>query len=98
MLKMKMRPTLYPAVSRDTLGQNWVMHYQRTRFAQVKRVALKWLDFALLYGLAVGVIEVLGLMRRGWAMWLFVPFTMVVIWHYYVGDPGLRDLLPARQP
>jgi len=86
----------------DAQYQGWVMHYQRKRFPDVKRVALKWLGLGLLYGLIVGVVEILGLMRPGsWAMWLFVPFTMVVIFHYYVDgliwrmrdDPSLRDLL-----
>ncbi len=63
---------------------------------------------ALIYGLCVGAIETLGLMRPGLA-WLFVPFTMLVIWHYYVDgriwkfsqDPELRDLIrraPATPP
>ncbi len=77
------------------------MHFQRKRFPDVKRVALKWAGLALAYGLAVGLIEILGLMNRGWAMWLFVPFTMVVIFHYYVDGlvwrfrdyPELRELL-----
>ena len=42
-----------------------------------------------------------GLLHRGWAMWLFVPFTMVVLFHYFVDgliwrtrdDPSLRELL-----
>ena len=92
----------------DAQYQGWVMHYQRKRFPDVKRVALKWLGLGLLYGLIVGVVEILGLMRPGsWAMWLFVPFTMVVIFHYYVDgliwrmrdDPSLRDLLrPSGKP
>lgn len=88
----------------DVQYQGWMMHYQRKRFAGVRRVALKWLALALLYGLAVGTIEILGLVNRGWAMWVFVPFTAVVVFHYYVDGliwrfrdyPELRDLLPAR--
>ena len=91
-------------VFHDVQYQGWIAHYQRKRFAEVRRVALKWLGLALLYGLAVGVIEILGLMNRGWAMWLFVPFTMIVIFHYYVDgliwrfreSPELRSLLPPR--
>jgi len=37
-------------------------------------------------------------------MWAFVPFTMVVVWHYIVDgfvwrmrdDPSLRDMLAAE--
>ena len=92
-------------VYHDVQYQGWIMHYQRKRFAQVRRVALKWFGLALLYGLAVGVVEVLGLMNRGWAMWLFVPFAMVVLFHYYVDGlvwrfrdyPELRGLLSPRR-
>lgn len=88
----------------DVQYQGWIAHYQRRRF-QVKGVVLKWGAAALLYGVAVGTIETLGLMRPGWA-WLFIPFTMVVIWHYYVDgriwkfseDPELRDLLKPPHP
>lgn len=86
----------------DVQYQGWMMHYQQRRLA-AKRVVLKWLALALTYGICVGAIETLGLMRPGW-LWIFVPFTMVVIWHYYVDgriwkfseDPELRDLL--RRP
>jgi hypothetical protein len=69
----------------------------------VKRIALKWFAMAMLYGIVVGVIETYGLMQRGWAMWLFVPFTMVVLFHYYVDGliwrfrecPELRSLLTS---
>lgn len=91
----------------DIQYQGWVMHYQRQRFPDVRRVALKWGLTALAYGIVVGTVEILGLMRPGsWAMWVFVPFTMVVLWHYYVDgliwrmreDPSLRELLaPARR-
>jgi hypothetical protein len=88
----------------DVQYQGWIMHFQRKRFPDVKRVALKWAGLALVYGLAVGLIEVLGLMNRGWAMWLFVPFTMVVLFHYYVDGlvwrfrdyPELRELLSRK--
>ncbi|HTE17457.1 MAG TPA: hypothetical protein VK689_03635 [Armatimonadota bacterium] len=66
----------------DIQYQGWIMHYQRRRFA-VRHVVLKWALLALAYGLCVGAIETLGLMRAGWS-WLFVPFTMLVIWHYFV--------------
>jgi hypothetical protein len=91
----------------DVQYQGWMMHYQRKRFPEVKRVALKWLGVGLLYGVVVGVIEVLGLLRPGsWAMWLFIPFTMIVLFHYYVDgliwrfrdDPDLRNLLRPSEP
>jgi len=88
----------------DVQYQGWMMRFQKIRFPQVRRVALKWGLAALGYGLLVGTVEVLGLMRPGsWAMWCFVPFTMVVLWHYVVDgviwrmrvDPSLRDMLAA---
>jgi len=88
----------------DVQYQGWIMHYQRRRFP-VGRTVLKWGLMAAAYGLCVGAIETLGLMRPGW-VWLFVPFTMLVIWHYYVDgkiwrfseDPELRDLLRPAEP
>jgi hypothetical protein len=88
----------------DVQYQGWVMHYQRRRF-QVRHVVLKWGFAALAYGLCVGTIETLGLMRPGLA-WLFIPFTMLVIWHYYVDgriwkvsqDPELRALMDPVRP
>jgi hypothetical protein len=88
-------------VYHDVQYQGWIMHYQRKRFPNVGRVALKWGAMALVYGSVVGAVEVFGLMHRGWAMWLFVPFTMVVVFHYYVDGlvwrfreyPDLRRLL-----
>jgi hypothetical protein len=71
-------------VYHDVQYQGWMMHYQQRRFPDYKKIALKWFGVAMLYGVVVGFIEVYGLMHRGWAMWLFVPFTMIVLWHYYV--------------
>lgn len=64
--------------------QGLVIHYQRRRFADVKWVVLKWLAAAMVYGLVVGVIEIYGLLSQEWAIWLFAPFTMIVVFHYYV--------------
>ncbi|MCS6822296.1 MAG: hypothetical protein NZ551_10550 [Microscillaceae bacterium] len=88
-------------VYHDIQYQGWIMHYQRRKYPHIRNVVAKWLGLALAYGLVVGVIEICGLMYRGWAMWLFVPFTMVVIYHYYVDgliwrfskEPELRKLL-----
>lgn len=86
----------------DIQYQGWIMHYQRRRFAG-RRVVGRWLLAALAYGTVVGTIEVLSLLDRGLS-WLFVPFAMVVLWHYYVDgkvwklgqDRGLRDTMMAR--
>ena len=81
--------------------QGFIMHYQRQRFAAgtVKR----WLEMAFTYGLLVGAIEIVGLVYRSWS-WIFVPFAMLVLWHYYVdgkiwkigSSPELRALM--RKP
>jgi hypothetical protein len=63
--------------------QGWTMTYQRRRFGSAKLVK-RWLLGALAYGIGVGTIEVLGLLRGGAWSWLFVPFAMVVVYHYYV--------------
>ncbi|WP_291720898.1 hypothetical protein [Bernardetia sp.] len=81
--------------------QGFVMHYQRKRFSHIKNVVLKWFGVAMIYGLVVGTIEIVGLMTNGWAKLLFVPFTMIVIYHYYIDgliwkfgkNPELRKLL-----
>ncbi len=83
----------------DVQYQGWIMHYQRRRLS-IRHAVLKWGGMALVYGVLVGAIETLGLLRPGWS-WLFVPFTMLVIWHYYVDgkiwkvsqDPELKALL-----
>jgi hypothetical protein len=75
--------------------QGWIMHFQRRRFGA--RSVLRWAVLALAYGFVVGVIEVVGLATPALS-WLFVPFSMVVIYHYYVDgkiwrlgqDPELR--------
>lgn len=92
-------------VYHDIQYQGWVMHYQKQRYPAIKKVVLKWLGLSLFYGLLVGVIEILGLMYQGWAMYLFVPFTMIVIYHYYVDgliwrfgqEPELRKLMFGKK-
>ena len=53
----------------------------------------------------VGIIEIKGLLQPdSWAMWVFIPFTMVVVFHYYVDGliwrmrdyPELRELLRPK--
>lgn len=87
----------------DIQYQGWILHYQRRRF-QMRSLMLRWGLAALAYGLLAGSIEIFGLMRPGYS-WVFIPFTMLVIWHYYIDgriwrfsqDPELRDLVqPAR--
>jgi len=83
----------------DVQYQGWMMHYQRRRF-RAASIVLKWAGAALAYGLIVGAIEIFGLMQPAYS-WVFVPFTMLVIWHYYIDgriwrfsqDPELRSLL-----
>lgn len=91
----------------DVQYQGWMMHYQTQRFPNIKNIALKWFAAAMVYGLVVGVIEIFGLSDRGWGMWLFIPFTMIVIYHYFVDgiiwkfskQPELRPMLvTAGQP
>ncbi len=85
----------------DVQYHGWMMRFQEKKYPEVKKIALKWLGVSLLYGLTVGLIEIFGLLHKGWAMWLFVPFTMVVIYHYYVDgmiwkfgkDAELRELM-----
>ena len=89
--------------------QGWIMYYQKKRFPNIKHVALKRFGISLAYGITVGVVEIYGLMRMEWALWLFVPATMLVIFHYYVDGfvwkfsdyPDLRKLLfkpPSTNP
>jgi hypothetical protein len=83
----------------DVQYQGWIMHYQRRRFP-LRRVVGMWLVLALLYGLIVGVLEIVGLTHPGWA-YAFTPFTMLVIFHYYIDGkiwkirqyPELRAML-----
>jgi hypothetical protein len=82
--------------------QGWIMHYQRRRFGGT-RVVLRWLAMALAYGLVVGTIEVIGLTEETLS-WVFLPFFMIVLYHYYVDgkiwklskDPELRQAMFAR--
>jgi hypothetical protein len=67
----------------DVQYQGWMMNFQRKRFPEKRRMVRRWLLMALAYGLVVGVIEVVGLMSPRWS-WLFVPFWMIVLWHYWV--------------
>lgn len=66
----------------DVQYQGWMRNYQRKRFA-AKRVARRWLVMAFTYGIVVGSLEVLALASPVWG-WLFVPFGMTVLWHYWV--------------
>ena len=80
----------------DVQYHGWMTHYQRRRFRTRQAVA-RWAKMALVYGVIVGTIEILGLVHREWS-WLFVPFAMVVVYHYFVDgmiwrfgeDSGLR--------
>lgn len=67
----------------DVQYQGWMMNFQRKRFPDKRGMVRRWLLMALAYGLIVGVIEIVGLMNPRWS-WLFVPFWMIVLWHYWV--------------
>ncbi len=85
----------------DLQYHGWMMRFQEKKYPEIKKIALKWFGVSLIYGIIVGFIEIYGLMHKGWAMWLFVPFTMVVLYHYYVDgliwkfgkDPELRKIM-----
>ncbi|EKQ68077.1 hypothetical protein OsccyDRAFT_2589 [Leptolyngbyaceae cyanobacterium JSC-12] len=85
----------------DVQYQGWMMHYQTQRFPHIRQVAIQWFSAAMVYGMVVGIVEIVGLGDRGWGMWLFVPFTMIVLYHYLVDgliwkfsqQPELRALL-----
>ncbi len=62
--------------------QGFIAHYQKRRFA-VRGLAGRWLLWAMVYGAIVGVIEIVALYWPS-CSWLFVPFAMIVIYHYYV--------------
>lgn len=79
--------------------QGFVRHWQRRRFP-TQRVTARWGSLALVYGLVVGLIEVSALMDRSLSF-VFTPFAMVVLWHYYIDgkiwrtrlDPTLKSTL-----
>jgi hypothetical protein len=81
----------------------WMHHYQRRRFPAKPQLPWRWLGLGLLYGLIVGTIEVFGLLEHTWGLWLFMPFTMIVIYHYIIDgliwkfsrQPELRPLWQA---
>lgn len=81
--------------------QGFIMHYQRKRFREIKWVVAKWFGAALVYGLLVGTVEIYGLLNYDWAMWIFAPFAMIVVFHYYMDGmiwrtreaPELREAL-----
>ncbi|HJL14833.1 MAG TPA: hypothetical protein RMH99_04205 [Sandaracinaceae bacterium LLY-WYZ-13_1] len=85
--------------------QGWTMTYQRRRFRSAKLVR-RWLVAGLIYGLAVGSIELLGLTVGGAWSWVFVPFAMIVVYHYYVDGriwrtreaPELKRAMLAEEP
>jgi hypothetical protein len=69
----------------DMQYHGWMMHYERRRFPHVRSVAGKWLAAGLIYGIVVGLIEIDGLLHpKSPALWVFIPFTMVVLFHYVV--------------
>ncbi|MBM0740071.1 hypothetical protein JOY44_00175 [Phormidium sp. CLA17] len=92
-------------VYHDVQYHGWMMHYQTQQFPALKHVALKGLAIALLYGVVVGVIELKGLLYQDVWLWLFMPFTMIILYHYCVDgiiwkfsrQPELRPMLVAAK-
>lgn len=82
--------------------QGWVMHYQRRRFKKAQ-VVKRWLLLAFAYGALVGCVEILALAEPRFAV-LFIPFGMVVVWHYWADgkiwrmreQPELREAVIPR--
>ncbi|HMY68107.1 MAG TPA: hypothetical protein PLJ29_04380 [Leptospiraceae bacterium] len=64
--------------------QGWMMHFQEKRYPNARKIALKWFLVSLLYGVTAGVIEIYGLLSYVWAVWLFVPFSMLILFHYFI--------------
>jgi len=65
----------------DVQYQGWMRHYQKRRFGP--QVLRRWLFMALAYGCIVGVIEVVAYSVPALG-WIFIPFGMIVLWHYWV--------------
>lgn len=86
----------------DVQYQGWIRHYQTRRFASA--VAKRWLKLGFAYGLLVGCFEVLALLDDERFGWLFIPFGMIVLWHYWVDgkiwklrqQPELREAVLKR--
>lgn len=66
----------------DVQYQGWMMNYQAHRFGG-RRVVRRWLAMAFTYGAVVGTVEILGL-TNDVLSWVFLPFFMIVLYHYYV--------------
>ncbi len=64
--------------------QGWIMHYQKSHYPDKKNIVIKWLLASLLYGIIAGIIEIASLYYSGIMTLLFVPFSMFVLFHYYV--------------
>lgn len=81
----------------DVQYHGFVAHYQRHRFPHQRRIALRWLGLALLYGLVAGSIEVLGFLHPLF-YWVFLPLGMLTLFHYYIDGKiwRLRDCPELR--
>jgi hypothetical protein len=85
----------------DVQYHGWMMHYQTQQFPALKQIALKMGAIALLYGVIAGLIELGALLYQSVWLWLFMPFTMIIIYHYSVdgiiwrfsSQPELRPML-----
>ncbi|MAF34842.1 hypothetical protein CMO91_03270 [Candidatus Woesearchaeota archaeon] len=71
------------SIYHDVQYQGWMAHYQKKFFPNVKNVAGKWLAASIVYGIIAGVLEYYSF-SGGFFAYLFVPFSMLVAYHYYV--------------
>jgi hypothetical protein len=84
----------------DAQYHGFVAHYQRRRFPGTRSVARRWLGASLVYGVVAGTVETLGYTRPV-LHWLFAPFEMLTLFHYFIDGriwrirdcPELRDVL-----
>jgi hypothetical protein len=92
-------------VYHDVQYHGFVGNFQRRRFPHVRAVALKWLGASLLYGVVAGTLETIGY-ERPLLYWLFAPFGMLTVFHYWIDgriwrtrkNPELAAVLGLREP
>lgn len=89
----------------DVQYQGWMMHYQNNFFTEVKHVALYWFGGSLVYGLVASFLEYFAIMMGGVLDYVFMPFTMIILFHFYVDgliwkfskDKELKKLLSGSR-
>ncbi len=65
----------------DVQYQGWIIHFQKNRFG--KDVWHRWLFYSLVYGCVFGCVAVYSFISP-WGEYLFSPFMMLVLFHYYI--------------